>query len=144
MTEPDFLAAVLKGNAAAVDLCLQLGVVSQAWDDLVDRDVPMPPAAVHAAFMAALIDIPSNPFFQEHAHTLLPVLRTAAYDYIASVQLEAGDAHDRTLAFVLRDSLVAIVVLCASLIGGHAWAIQCTAEIRRHFHNETLSEFNGG
>lgn len=126
--EVDFLAEVLKGNQNAVNFLLTLFQISQAWDDIVDGDKHV---ATDKALFNAVIVLPANLFYQKHFNQLHPILQTAAYDWLAANVLEKGTTHDRTLAFVLRDSLTAIVQQCAYIVGGHEWAIHPLQRERR-------------
>lgn len=140
MTESEWLADVLKDCTPAVDLCLALGMVSQVWDDIVDEGTS---PNINQAMFAALVEIPANPFYRAHFDQLHPLVSMACMDYLASVQLERGSPHDRTLAFVMRDSYAAIVTQCAALVGGAAYAIAQSVRIRRAVHNEPLSQYLG-
>lgn len=140
-TEADWLLDVLRGNEAAVDLCLALGMVSQVWDDVVDEGHS---THINQAMVAALVEIPANPFYRAHFDRLQPLVAMACFDYLASVQLERGSTHDRTLAFVMRDSYAAIVTQCAAIIGGTGYAIAQAPRIRRGVHDEPLSQYLGG
>lgn len=144
MKEREFLADVLRGEVGAIAFCELLGSVSQTWDDLFDRDTDASKDRVNAAFFNALIVLPRNPFYQRHFDSLHPLLEAAAMDWMSANDLEQGSEHDRTLAFVLRDSLVSVVIRCAAIVGGYEWAIARAAEIRRFFHDETLEQYIGG
>lgn len=140
MNESEWLADVLKDCTPAVDLCLALGMVSQVWDDIVDEGTS---PNLNQAMFAALVEIPANPFYRAHFDQLHPLVSMACMDYLASVQLERGSPHDRTLAFVMRDSYAAIVTQCAALIGGAAYAIAQAVRIRRAVHDEPLIQYLG-
>lgn len=142
MTEREFLIEVLLDHSPAVDYCLTLGSVSQAWDDLVDGD-KIGVDRINRAFFDALVTIPANPFFAQYRAFLLPVQQSIIFDWFDANCLESGDSHDKTIAFVLRDSLVTIVVQCAYLIGGYEHAKKVGPDIRRHFFDETLKEYIG-
>lgn len=144
MNERDFLLKVLKSHAAAISFCELVFAISQTWDDLIDGDVEVTKEQVNDAFFRAVIELPANPFYQAHFAMLHPLLQAAIYDWLTANELERGSAHDKTLAFVLRDSLTAVVTQCAAIIGGHQWAIAAAPEIRRYFQDETLQQFVGG
>ncbi|MGH8444914.1 MAG: hypothetical protein ACREVL_06580 [Solimonas sp.] len=135
------MSRVLRGNAAAIEFCLLLGSVSQTWDDLIDGDKPVTAQQINAAFFKALIQIPANRFYRIHFASLQPLMQAAAYDWLAANELERGGADEQALAYVLRDSLVAVVTQCAALVGGHGWAIDHAAAIRRYFHDEPAAEY---
>lgn len=140
MTEEQWISDVLQNCRPAVDLCLALGMVSQVWDDVVDEGKS---TGINQAMVAALVDIPSNPFYRAHFDQLQPLVAMACFDYLASVELERGTEHERTLAFGLRDSYAAIVTQCAAIIGGSGYAATQAARIRRVIHDEPLAQYLG-
>lgn len=141
MNERYWLMDVLQQCEPAVQFCLDLGAISQVWDDLIDEGHS---GAVSEAFIAALAALPANPFYRAHFEQLHPLVTLWCVDYMASVTLERGSDHDRTIAFVLRDSYAAIVQQCAVLIGGLGYAVTQAARIRRAVHDETLADYVGG
>ncbi len=140
-TEEAFLNRVLRGQAAAVELVRQLMRVSQIIDDLHDRDVDVSAARVKTMAWAVLVEVPSNAFYRRYFLDLQPVIRVALADWFDSTVLECGAGEDRTLAFVLRDTLTALVNQCAYLIGGADWMAANGPAVRRFFHDETLSDY---
>lgn len=141
MTDHIFIREVLKGNEDATRLCLLLFAISQTWDDLIDEGAS---ADVNQMMVATLLELPANPFYCEHHAKLMPVIQTAVIDWLTANDLEQGSAHERTLAFVLRDSLSAVVIQCAAIIGGISWAIAQAPRIRRFNHDEHLSTYLEG
>lgn len=142
MTEREFLEHVLLGDRQAVDFVEMLGQISQVWDDIVDEPHSPPSAAdINKAFWTALVGVQMNPFFNRHRDVLMPVLHMAVVDWMDSNNLERGSKHDKTLAFVLRDTLVSVVVLCAELVGGWQHAREVGPNIRRFFYSEHLDQY---
>lgn len=140
MTEQDWLADLI-GDTDAVEFCNKLGMVSQVWDDLIDEGKS---DGVHQAMFAALVEIPANPFYRQHFDQLQPLVAQACADYIASVTLEAASPHDRTLAFVLRDSLAAVIQQCVAIARGWPCALANGPRIRRVCSDESLVDYLGG
>lgn len=144
LTEEQFLNEVLLGRSDAVLFCLLLGEISQTWDDLIDQDKPVGKERIHAAFMATLLRLPVMPFYIDNFQSLYPIIQISIYDWMTANELEQGNEHSKTLAFVLRDSLTAVVVQCAYLVGGHEHAIKQAPIIRARFHDEKLSAYLNG
>ena len=143
--EAQFLREVLLGREDAVIVCRLIGQISQTWDDLIDKDRTVSDSEVNAAFTAALIRLPAQPFYREHFLELQPVMRQAVIDWqTANAMEDGGDGHDLSLAFVLRNTLVSFTVHCAFLVGGHEHAVKAAPQIRRYFHDETLEQYIGG
>ena len=140
--ESEFLTAVLQGNGAAIEFCRTLFRISQALDDLIDRDTPISDARIYQAFWEALIELPANPFYRHHEMTLRPLMASALQDWWDATRLEQADnVHGRTLAFVLRDMLTGVVVRCAGLVGGFEWMQEKSVAIRLHFHEDTFGQY---
>ncbi|SMB81398.1 hypothetical protein SAMN05660772_01835 [Pasteurella testudinis DSM 23072] len=140
-TERNLLNEVLFEHPDAVEFCIALGRLSQVVDDLIDCDEPITKMDVVHAFHTALVTIPMNPFYRENIDALAPLLTLTFADYIASVEMEGLSKHDQTLAFVLRDSLVSVVIGCMEILGGGRYAMENTLRVRQFFHDETLEDY---
>ncbi len=140
--EHKLLVHFLRGNEFAIDFCESLARISQVWDDLVDCDTIVSSKQINEAFWRALLEIPNNPFYRKHIDTLLPVMQTVVIDWLDANELEKQDDHGRNLAFVLRDRLGSLVILCAHLVGGYAWGREISTQVRRTLaNNETLEDY---
>lgn len=132
---------VLRGNTDAVSLCRVLGFVTQVWDDLVDEPGKRPAKDINAAFRAALTVPLANPFVQQHATRVSVLMDTAIVDWMAANALEGRDEQGTRLAYVLRDSVVRLVVHCAEIVGGVEWREQVAPEIWRYFCDESYEQY---
>lgn len=141
MNERDWLMEVLQGCEPAVQFCLDLAEISQVWDDLIDDGHS---DAVNHAFIAALVAVPANAFYRAHFDALHPLVTMWCLDYVSSITLEAGNDHERSIAFVIRDGYAAIVQQCAVLIGGIGYAATLAARIRQAVHDEPLADYLEG
>lgn len=140
MRQREFLSTVLRGHDPAVRFCERVFNISQVVDDLHDKDRAVT-GTQRNALIWDMLTLTSDPFYRYHFYVLQPMLRTALNDWFDSTQLEQGDHHDRTLAFVLRDQLTGVVSQCAYLVGGYDWLRQVSVDIRRYFHDETLEDY---
>jgi phospholipid/cholesterol/gamma-HCH transport system permease protein len=103
MNDHDFLTKAFRGNADAVNLTLLFSRVSHVWDDLVDLDKVVEERTINQTFYAMLIEMPSNPFFQQHMKLLLPIMAIGAMNYeIANTYEKSGNVERLNLAHVLR------------------------------------------
>lgn len=139
--EEALLYGALAGDTAAIDLCQRLFRVSQVIDDLVDNDRPVSTKDMRMAFWDMLIEIPANGFYQKHFTYLHPIIAASFLDWNDATALETGTMHDRTMAFVLRDTIGQIIIHCALLIGGIHHATKWSIRVRRHIMNETLENY---
>ncbi len=142
--ENAFLMEVLKGDYLAVAFCESVFRVSQILDDLVDRDKPVDNNTIIEAFWRTLIELPNNEFYRRNFDTLNPILRTMLVDWLDANTLEVGNDHEKSIAFVLRDSIGSIAVHAAYLVGGYSWGRQVSADIRRFIFDEPLDDYKRG
>lgn len=130
------------GNQHAVDLVLLLASIAHTWDDLIDRDRPVSPQAIHRAFTQAVIDLNLNPFFRRHCTTLLPVLQTGILNWHAANALEAdGRKESLEVAHVVRCAIGDVVLLIAALCGGHEHAMQHADGLRMLVQQDSLDSY---
>ena len=141
MSEHENLIYWLKGDMAAVAFCEAVFRVSQTYDDLIDRDMPVSEEQIHRVFWECLVEIPANPFYQRHQHFLRPLLQASIVDWRDSNELARGGDDDQNIAFVLRDSVSSLAIHCAFLVGGREWMLSVSPAIRRAIFDEDLSKY---
>jgi len=142
--EAEFLHTVLQGYGPAIDYIQALARVSQVFDDVVDGDKPVSKEAMTRAVWDSLVAIPMNSFFRAYIDTLAPMTQAFVQDWMDANVLEQGSDHDKDVAFVLRDNLYSILIHMAHIIGGYDWATSWGPEIRRHIHEDSLTEYKEG
>ena len=119
--ESDSLEYFMKGNQDAVRLCVDLIYVAHLWDDLIDKDKLRTDDDINLAFRKTLLDIPSNPFYKEHANDLQPIMRNVVFAWYDANALEKGDKGERIMGFVARNELLNVLGYCIFLTGGYEW-----------------------
>jgi hypothetical protein len=137
--EHPIVAECVMDDPDALAFLRDIAAVLHTWDDLSDRDKPVSEDDVFAAFVRALITIPTNSFYAEHQGTLLPVLLNAIVNWRAANTLERGGAQssdDLMIAFVIRSAYVDLLTTSAVIVGGVEWAAAKAVEIRRWAHGE--------
>ena len=130
----------LKGDIAAVHLCLNLTYIAHLWDDLFDRDRQRSGQDINDAFRIALVDIPLNRFYLEYITDLRPLIMNAILQWEDANILDHGNDHDQHMAFMLRASFAQIFNYCAYLVGGPDWAREVGPEMRR-LYDESFDEY---
>ncbi len=142
--ERDALLAAHLKDANAIRFLQSLFAVAEVWDDLTDGDKPVPVEDVNAAFMTALIDLPSNPFFTSFKDQLVPLMIVGINAWQDSNKLQAGTLTERALAYVLRDWYCEIAAFCVFVLHGTA-AMQEFSSVFRDFHmrHETFDQYLG-
>ena len=136
------ITEILKGHHDAIEFCLMFFELTQIWDDLVDGDKDVPCGTISTAFKLALIQIPQNRFYVEHFHQLQPIIRLGILDWETANILEHLSMNDRVLAYVLRDSVGAVILECARIIGGDRYVEQIAYDVRtRLIHDEPFMTY---
>ena len=132
--------ASLAGSESAGALAFELWQAVGVWDDLIDRDVPVGPQEINAAFWRLLITLPANPFYAQHADLLRPLLIVGVANWMAGNEL-AVEGH-KDLEWFMRMGFVDVLVLCAFLNGGLAAAIAAAKRARLFLKDEEpLAEY---
>lgn len=132
------LQDLLCHNADAVALYLHVARWSHTYDDLVDKDKPVSPEALHVFVWRMLFDIPLNPFFAANQTILRPLLMTGILNWIASNEMEAsGEKEQLRVAHVIRYSGADVLFACMVLTGGIAHARLNACKARLMIQDET-------
>ena len=132
----------LKGNVHAVECFFLLRDILHFWDDLIDKDHAVPPEGVHSAMFKALVELPSNPFYQRFGDQLRPVLVNAIANWRAANQFEtSGDNRRLQLAYVIRSDYANILIQMAYLVGGRDWVMEVTPSIRDVWTSEDFNDY---
>jgi len=141
ISEQTFTYTACKGYKPAIDLCNLFFHVCQVWDDLVDKDKDVTEEQVNNAFIIALIEIPSNPFYQQYFHYLKGVMFAGIIDWMDANDLEKGDEHQKMVAYTLRDNFNNLLIHCAYLLGGKAWMHHIRKQLRLNVYDEPIREY---
>jgi len=144
MDEKQLIVQALQGNQEAAAFCSMIFEASQVWDDLIDGDKPVDKEQINSVFWNLLVALPGNAFYRQHIDSITPIIMQSISDWHVANALEKGDNHDKSIAFVLRDSVSALLIHCATLIGGYQWGRNVAVDIRRAIHDETLDEYVKG
>ncbi|MDN5937291.1 MAG: hypothetical protein L0H83_01380 [Salinisphaera sp.] len=142
--EAQFLHETLKGNTEAVRFCQLVFRISQVLDDLHDGDKPVTKTQLHQFAWELIEELPTNGFYQRHFTRLQPVLRHCLLDWMDSCALEQGDARNKTVAYVIRDTTTMIVSHCAYLIGGFEYMHKISPDLRKRLHSEPINDYISG
>jgi hypothetical protein len=128
---------VMLGNKAAAQFLADMVEVLHVWDDLIDRDKPVDPNQIHAAFMKALITLPRNEFYMANFAHLNAILVNAISNWHIANKLEAdAQEYELRIAYILRSSYVDLVTQCAMLVGGPDYARELGYAARKVAHKE--------
>ena len=138
------LDVIMQGNRQAIDACILLFGIAQIWDDIIDGD-NVTPENVNRAFVAALVELPTNPIVQ-----IMPELPYHIYNVFLrwrdSTSIERSKPSDSDLhkCYMLRAGLYDIFVLIAAKLYGDDYASIIGPQVRRMYgeeFNEYAKEF---
>lgn len=91
------------GDPAGLAMYRILVDLAHVWDDLVDQDKPVAERDINMAFMACLVYLPMNPFYQRIQQAVIPMWMTVVSAYEAANQFERDkDPHGLEIAHILR------------------------------------------
>lgn len=135
-----FLGAIMQGNQHAVELCVTLFGIAQVWDDLIDDSAEV--KNINKAFVAALVEIPTNPIAQ-----MMPELPYHIYNVFlrwrdaTNIENNNPAVDDLHKCYMLRAGLYDIFALIAAKLYGDDYAESVGVQIRR-FYGETFLEYS--
>lgn len=133
----ELIKKICKGDTHAEAFLHAIWLISQVWDDLIDRDKKVEPARINEAMWLALVGLPRNPFYVSNFQNLNSILATSILNWEYANQLEAeGTDKALSIAFVLRSSYVDLLIMTALIIGGKSWADELVPAIRDSAHCE--------
>lgn len=139
--EPELLE-LLAGNRDAVRLFLDLAFWSHVYDDLIDGDRRVEPAELHRAMWLAAIEIPANPFYQQHRATLAPLLAASILNWRAANDMEAsGSIEELRIAHALRYQLTDVLILSMAIVGGAEYAATHARRARLCVQRDTWAHY---
>mgnify|MGYP003648416597 CR=1 FL=1 len=129
-----------RGNSNAAMLCLDLWHVVQTWDDLYDND-EVTKDDINETFRRLIYNIPTNPFYAEHAHELAPLIHNMMIQWQIANTFEVDQkSGDLNKAWMLRASIYQIWVYIAGLAVDPQWASVVGPDVWRTY-GETLEKF---
>ena len=133
------LQAILLGNRDAAVFVAMVFRVFHAWDDLIDKDVPITDAEINMAFYLAMVQIPRNPFFRANFAELSPIISQAIANWMFATAAEREAPSEVT--FVVRSSYIDILLKAAEIVGGVNYAVAAQPSIREWFHAEGYAKY---
>ena len=110
----------------------------QVFDDIADGDA-IDRDDLNAAISDTLVNMPANPFFQQHAAVFIPLLAVAILKWQASDKMErAGAANE--VSFVWRAGFYDIVLAVVQVCHGQAVALDMCDKIAG-LYGETYADY---
>lgn len=142
-TEREMFARWFRGSAAAVDLAMLLGEMSQVADDIADGDAEDRPAAVARILDMALVALPMNAFWQEYSTWLRPLVSAAIMAWDGSnVWRRSAIRETRIFAYVRREDALQVIREIARIVGGYEHARAVMLEAHSYYHEVQRENFD--
>jgi hypothetical protein len=137
------LEELLCGDMDAVNFYRCVAHCSHTYDDLVDRDKPVSPQALHTFVWRLLFELPLNPFFVKHQSVLRPLLMTGILNWIAANDMErSGSKEELRVAHVIRYAAGDILLAAMTLTGGIDHARTHARRARLMLQDETWLHYS--
>lgn len=126
----------------AVQFITQFSDTCELFDDLIDKDKPIPEDHVVRVLFIVLTEMPVNPFFDKYKHLLIPVMVTGINAWLDANTLEKGSDNDKVFAYVLRDWYAELIAYVIYLTRGREYLRTVSLEVRNFFtHHESLEAY---
>lgn len=130
------------GDANAVAFIIQFSDTCELFDDLIDKDKPIPDDHVVRVLFVVLTEMPLNPFFEAYKYQLIPVITTGINAWLDANVLEKGSENDRVFSYVLRDWYAELISYVIYLTRGRDYMRAVSMDVRQFFtHHETLEQY---
>ena len=142
MSQRELLEYVFKNDPAPIACIESLFEISQILDDLWDKDKPLKDTAAANMVMIALVDIPSNPFFQAYQQIISLFIKTSILRWIEANDIEATK-ENLNVSHITRSSTTTLLIDLVYLHGGNEWGRECALKINQWVFNdnESLEEY---
>ena len=130
------------GNQDALNMYQALESLSHIWDDLIDRDKPVPAAGINQAFLTCLVYLPANPFYRAIQEQIMPMWLVVVSGYEAANKFEKDkDAHGIEIAHGLRYAAGNIVAYAIHVCVGAEKARELIPDMWKSVFFERFDEY---
>lgn len=130
------------GNQDALNMFHAFVDLSHIWDDLIDRDKPVPADAVNRAFLTCLVYLPANPFYRAIQDQILPMWLVVVSAYETANTFEKQkDAHGIEIAHSLRYAAGNIIAYAVHVCLGAQEAKKVLPEVWKAIFYERFDDY---
>jgi hypothetical protein len=132
------------GDPSAVDFIRILGLSTELFDDLVDRDRDVSNAQIFNLMISLWVKLPFNSFWNTHKGFLMPILLLAINAWQDANVLEKNTGNDKVYAYVLRNLTLQILPMVIFILHGEKRMRELSLEMHRFFtEHETFEQYDG-
>jgi hypothetical protein len=116
--------------------------LAHIWDDLIDKDKPVPADKINRAFLTCLVYLPANPFYRSIQDQILPMWLTVVSAYETANFFEANkDQHGIEIAHGLRYASGNIVAYAVYVCVGPEKAKEVLPDVWKTIFYERFDEY---
>ena len=132
------------GDPSAVEFIQILGMSTELFDDLVDRDKEISEAQIFSLIMSLWVKLPFNSFWNAHKGFLMPVLLMSINAWQDANVLEKGEGSDQVYAYVFRNLTLQVLPMVIFILHGEQRMRELSLEMHRFFTgHETYEQYKG-
>lgn len=129
---------VLRLPTDAIEWLVSAWHVAQVFDDMADGDT-ITRDHLDAAIMDALVNMPSNPFFERNRNVILPVLAVTVLKWKASDTVER-EGKPSAMSYAWRAGYYDLVLVAVHLVHGPEMAMNA-AHLVMNLYGEAFEEY---
>lgn len=130
------------GNQDALNMYRAFVFLAHTWDDLVDKDTPVPENLINQAFLTALVYLPANPFYRSIQDAILPMWLVVVSSFeTANTYERAKDPHGLEIAHGLRYAAGNIMAYAVHVCVGPEKAKQYLPEMWKAVFHERFDAY---
>lgn len=130
------------GNKDALRMLDIFVELTHIWDDLVDKDKEVTEDQVNNAFLACLVYLPMNRFYQQIYPHIVPMLIVVASAYQTANKFERDkDPHGIEIAHSLRYSLGNVIAYAIYICVGPEKAREFLPEMWKTVFHERFDDY---
>lgn len=107
----------ITNDVGAAKLCQDFFVVTQMWDDFIDRDNELTNEEINKGMELALVEIPTNPFYIKNFMVLQPLVQSMIYKWYQANRYE-DDKKQLSKAYMLRAGIYDLFAQCVIITRG--------------------------
>ena len=130
------------GNSDATRFMLVVSKWSHLYDDLIDKDKPIPEEFVHDVMWSLMVELPTNRFYTSNAALLAPIFATGILNWRGANDMEKrGCKEELYISHATRYSINDLALMVMMLLGGPEHAAKYARDARLSFQRDTITHY---
>ena len=112
------------------------------YDDLIDKDKPIPEEFVHDVMWSLMVELPTNRFYTSNAALLAPIFATGILNWRGANDMEKrGCKEELYISHATRYSINDLALMVMMLLGGPEHAAKYARDARLSFQRDTITHY---